>query len=80
MLLIERWRQTRRAEDRRAGEIAAMIYNAHRDGKKDPKGKTWLDVFPEWKERKPPQTDDQMLEAMKMWARATKGRERTGKR
>lgn len=53
-----------------------MIYNAHRDAKKDPKGKGWLDIFPEWKERKPPQTEDQMLAAMMLWAEATKKRKK----
>lgn len=74
--LIRRWRDAQRAADRRAGEVAAMIYNAHRDAKKDPKGRTWIDVFPQWKEKKPVQSEDQMFAAMMMWAQATKGRKR----
>lgn len=49
-----------------------MLYNANRDSKKDPKGWNWLDVFPEWKPPVEPQTEDQMLEAMMMWAAATR--------
>jgi hypothetical protein len=56
-----------RREDQRAGEVVAMLYNINRDGKKDPKGMTWLDVFPENAAPKP-QTEEQMLDAMMLWA------------
>lgn len=48
-----------------------MLYNINRDAKKDPKGKTWLDVFPEHKEAPREQTDEEMLMAMQMWSMAT---------
>ncbi len=44
--LAERHWAAERAADRRAGEIVAMLYNANRDSKKDPKGATWLDFYP----------------------------------
>lgn len=69
--LVDRHKQRQRAEDRRAGVVAAMIYNAHRNPKKDAKGWTWLDVFPEHRPPKVVQTDDQMFEAMKLWTAAT---------
>lgn len=74
MALTDRHFEHERRQDRRAGEIVAMLYNAHRDQKKDVKGATWLDFFPEDKEETV-QTDEQMLEAMKMWARVTAPRE-----
>lgn len=74
MALTDRWEEERRAADRRAGSVAAMLYNVNRDRQKDPKGATWEDFFPQWKESSGPQTEDQMLGAMMLWARATKGR------
>lgn len=70
-LLLDRHRERQRAEDRRAGVVAAMIYNAHRNTKKDPTGWTWLNVFPEHKPPRAVQTDDQMFEAMLLWTAAT---------
>lgn len=58
-------------EDRRAGEIVAMLYNINRDVKKDPKGKTWLDIFPDPEAPKVApreQTGAEILESMRMWA------------
>lgn len=66
-MLVERWKEGLQREDRRAGEVAAMIYNIHRDSKKDPKGMNWLDVFPEWKDEKPAQTEEEMFETMQLW-------------
>lgn len=65
-LLIEREREQRRRADRRAGEAVAILYNVNRDTKKDPDGKTWVDVFPEWKEE-PVQTEDQMFASAMLW-------------
>lgn len=73
--LTERRSEERCAADRRAGQIVAMLYNINRDQKKDPAGATWLDFYPEWNEPTGPQTEEQMLDAMMMWVRAT-GKER----
>jgi hypothetical protein len=70
-MLLDRHKDQRRADDRRAGEVAAMIYNAHRNAEKDPKGWTWEDVFPEHKKAPAPQTDEQMFGTMMMLATAT---------
>lgn len=51
--------------------MVAMLYNAHRDSKKDPKGINWLDVFPEHKPPMRPQTEEELFAVMQMWARAT---------
>lgn len=53
-----------------------MLYNLERDTKKDPKGKTWLDVFPEHRDESREssnreQTDEEMLASLRVWARAT---------
>jgi alpha-ketoglutarate-dependent taurine dioxygenase len=64
--LAKRYQAKQRREDRRAGEVVAILHNIHRDAKTD--AITWLDVFPEHQEPKPEQTDEQMLEAMMMWA------------
>lgn len=70
--LRERWEAEQRAADHRAGQIAVMLYNVHRDRAKDPRGATWMDFFPQWKEdRGGPQTDEQMFDAMMIWARVT---------
>lgn len=55
-------------EDRRAGEVAAMIFNANCDRKEYPNGITWLEIFPGWKELKV-QTDDEMFENMMLWTK-----------
>lgn len=59
--------------DRRAGEIFAILYNINRDHKEDPDGMEWQDLFPEWKEAKEPQSEDEMFNAMQMWVTTTKG-------
>lgn len=66
--LLERRTEDRKSQDRRAGEITAMLYNAHRDVEKDPRGATWWDFFPEWADPDEPQTDEQMLNAMILWS------------
>ena len=70
--LAERHRERTRREDRRAGEIIAILYNINRDSQKDPKGLDWQDVFPEWKEEEP-QSEDEMFEAMQLWVGAPGG-------
>jgi hypothetical protein len=57
-------------EDRRAGEVVAMLYNINRDRKKDPKGWTWLTVFPEHQPPVKHQSEDEMFANMMQWARA----------
>lgn len=69
-VLRERYMGQVRAEDRRAGEIVAMIYNVNRDQKKDPKGATWEDIFPERADAEQ-QTDEQMYAAMMLWAQVS---------
>lgn len=59
-------------EDRRAGEIIAILYNINRDSRKDPKGLDWQDVFPEWREERI-QSEDEMFEAMQMWVGPPEG-------
>lgn len=71
-LLVERYRDRLKREDRRAGEVVAILYNLNRDPEKDPKGIDWDDVFPEWKEARP-QTEDEMFEAMLLFAKSTEG-------
>ena len=66
-VLTARLRESLKREDRRAGELIAMFYNAHRDTQKDPQGIGWTDVFPEWKEAPAEQSEDEMYEAMKLW-------------
>jgi hypothetical protein len=65
-------------EDRRAGEVVAIVYNANRDTDKDPNGIDWRDVFPEWKEqpKEEPeeQTEDEMFEMMQRLVKLTEGR------
>lgn len=68
--LGERHEAHERAQDRRAGEMVAMLYNVHRDQKKDPKGATWLTFFPEHRDETV-QSDEEMLNAMMLWARTT---------
>jgi hypothetical protein len=70
--LGERDKTRRRREDRRAGEIIAMFYNANRDTVADPEGMEWQDVFSEWKEVAE-KGEGEMLEVMQLLARSTKG-------
>jgi hypothetical protein len=51
--------------------LAALLYNVNRDTTKDPGGKDWLDFFPEHAPAKTAQTEEQMFDAMMLWARAT---------
>lgn len=69
-LLVDRRADENKRQDRRAGEVVALLYNVNRDTKKDPRGIDWLDVFPEWKEEAR-QTEERMLETMEMWVAAT---------
>lgn len=68
--LAERYQESKKRADRRAGELIAMFYNAHRDEEKDPKGMEWQDVFPEWKEDTE-QSEEQMLQVMQLWTATT---------
>lgn len=53
--------------------MVAAMYNIHtRQAETDPLH-GWQDSFPEWKERQPIQTDEQMLQAMMMWTKSTEG-------
>lgn len=70
-LLGERFQEARKREDRRAGGIIAMLYNIHRDPEKDSNGLEWWDFFLEWKEDTE-QTEEAMLEVMRIWAASTK--------
>lgn len=45
--LLKRHREAQRMANRRAGEVAAAIYSVNRDVRRNPKGFTWLDIFPE---------------------------------
>jgi hypothetical protein len=64
LLLVERHKERVKREDRRAGEMIAMFFNANRDTEKMPRGIDWTDVFPEWKEPSKEQTEEEMLEVM----------------
>lgn len=72
MVLTDRYKERTKREDRRAGEIIAILYNINRDSIKDPKGLDWQDVFPEWKEEGL-QSEDEMFEAMQMWVGPPEG-------
>lgn len=48
-----------------------MLYNINRDSDKDPNGLEWWDFYTEWKEETE-QSEEQMLEHMKLWASTTK--------
>jgi hypothetical protein len=64
---MERYNRQEKRNDRRIGELIALIYNQSRDTKKDPEGIDWQDVFPEWKETKDEpkeQTDEEMFQVM----------------
>lgn len=66
-LLLKRHEWQRKVEDRRAGEVVAMLYNLNRDDTKDPVGWDWTDVFPEWGEPVRLQSEDEMFNAMQAW-------------
>lgn len=70
-LLVERYTERVKREDRRAGGIIAMLYNINRDSEKDPDGLEWWDFYTEWKEETE-QTEEQQLHVMRLWAAATK--------
>lgn len=70
-MLAEWHRDQVKREDRRAGEIVAILFNLNRDVAKDPNGIDWTDVFPEWKESAAPMTDEQMFENMMLHAKRT---------
>lgn len=71
--LLKRYERRTKQEDRRAGAVIAALYNIHtRESDTDPL-KGWQDFFPEWKEQKPIQTEDQMFQAMMMWTKSTEG-------
>lgn len=67
--LVERFNELQQREDRRAGEVAAMLYNANRT--EETKPIDWRDVFPQWQEEEE-QSEEEMLRVMQMWAAATK--------
>lgn len=71
--LAERHQERVKREDRRAGEIVAMLYNANRDSEKDPSGLDWRDFFPEWKEKSTEQTEEEMFKAMLMFTKQREG-------
>lgn len=64
--MVERFRERNKREDRRSGEIVALLFNVNRDSEKSPQGINWMDVFPEWKEPEPEQTEEEMLKTMMM--------------
>lgn len=65
--LVKRFEDREKREDHRAGEIVAMIYNAHRDTDEDRKGLRWYDWFPAWKPEPEEQTEDEMFAMMQMF-------------
>lgn len=72
MLLADRHKERVKREDRRAGEVVAILYNINRDSEKDPRGMDWQDVFAEWKEERF-EDEDEMFAAMKLFAQSTEG-------
>lgn len=66
-LLVERYREGLKREDRRSGEVVAMLLNVNGAGKD--KAVEWTDVFPEWKEEM--NDIERLAEAVKMWASPT---------
>lgn len=66
---LERARQTR--EDYRSGTLAALYANAHRDTKAKPEPFRWDDFFPQHRPPVKPQTDEELLQAMELWAKAS---------
>jgi hypothetical protein len=73
VMRAERHRESVKRADRRAGGVIAMLYNLNRDPEKDRDGIDWQDVFTEWKEKLPEQTEDELYEAMLLWAKSTEG-------
>ena len=71
--MVERHNQKVKREDRRAGEIIAILFNINRDAEKMPNGIDWQDVFPEWKEERPEQTEEEMFLVMAGFAKSTEG-------
>lgn len=53
----------------------ALFFNANRNEEKHPHGKDWTDFFPQWGEEPEEQSEDEMLQAMKLWASITAPRE-----
>lgn len=64
--MVERYRERNKREDRRAGEIVAMFFNANRNTQEQPNPIGWQEIFPEWKEPEPEQTDEEMFRTMAM--------------
>lgn len=48
--------------------VAASLYNVQRTKRSDPM-LSWLDFFPDHRPVREPQTEEQMLGAMDLWAR-----------
>lgn len=74
--MVERYRERNKREDRRAGEIVALLYNVNRDSEKMPDGIEWTDIFPEWKEEQTEgegQTEEEMLNVMFALKASTEG-------
>lgn len=61
LLLLDRRGVRDRREDRRAGTVAAAVYNVHRDRKRHPDPLTWEDLFPEHSRPKESQSPEEML-------------------
>lgn len=65
-MLTDRLRERVRREDRRAGEVIAILYNINRNERTE--AIDWWDVFPEWKQETE-QTDEDMYQTMMMWTK-----------
>ena len=72
-LLAERHNLKTKREDRRAGTVTAMIYNANRNTDYDPHGKDWMDFFPEWKPEPEEQSEEEMFQTMMQFAKRSEG-------
>ncbi len=66
-LLVERLKKSQKREDRRSGEVVAMLLNVNGAG--DGRAVEWTDVFPEWKEQM--NDIERLAEAVKLWASST---------
>lgn len=75
-MLLDRHDDEQRAEDRRAGEIAARVTNASPafNWKRYPDGLTWLDIFPEHREAPQQQTDEQVFSNAMLWVKVMQRR------
>jgi hypothetical protein len=62
-LMVERFREQNKREDRRAGGIIAASYNLNRANVTDPVF-DWWDFFTEWKPPQEEQTEEEMLRTM----------------